>query len=220
VSVSLEGGPTTVLASAPIVNPGTFGPGMVATDGVNVYFAAMDGTRSVPLAGGPARMLTAHTGAAALVGSNLLVADSSAGAIFSVPIGGGQASTIVSNLSGSLGPLIACDTGLCWGSGSVSGALIPQSSGAITELGPTGVPTTIVDFGPVYRLAFDGTYFFASTLADGLGALIVVPLAGGAEFGTNNATGFAVDDDCVYIADVGSDSIYSISKSSLTDAGP
>jgi hypothetical protein len=50
--------------------------------------------------------------------------------------------------------------------------------------------------------------------------LIVVPLAGGAEFGTNNATGFAVDDDCVYIADVGSDSIYSISKSSLTDAGP
>ncbi|HEX3345791.1 MAG TPA: hypothetical protein VHS09_14505, partial [Polyangiaceae bacterium] len=90
VRIALQGGDTTVLASASLGAAASPRPnGMIVTDGQNVYFAAKDGTLSVPLAGGAVKTLTTHTGALAVVGSSVVVADTAAEGVFSVPIAGG-----------------------------------------------------------------------------------------------------------------------------------
>lgn len=85
VRTDLKGGGATVLASGSGAQGSVFG---LATDGQNVYFAEQDGVRSVPLAGGPVRTLTAHTGALAVVGSNLVIADSLAQGVFAGAVRG------------------------------------------------------------------------------------------------------------------------------------
>jgi hypothetical protein len=216
VRIGLQGGTSTVLASGSIVPATIFGPnGILATDGQNVYFAAQDGTKSVPLAGGAVQTLTTHTGAVAVVGSNVVIADSTAEGVFSVPTGGGPATTLAANLSGDLGPIVSCGSGVCWAS-AVEVSPSQQGTGTLTQLGPIGSPVTLLqDPGlyVVYRLAFDGTEFFATTLADASpGFLVRIAGAGGAPVPIGPGSGLAVDDECLYLGDVPA-GVYSVAKS-------
>jgi hypothetical protein len=215
VRVGLDGSNRTILFSGTISSSSIFGPaGTLATDGKNAYFAAQDGVRSVPLAGGAAPVLTTHTGAMALVGSNVVVADSTAEGIFSVPAAGGPVTALTTGLSGNLGPVVACGSSLCWASEIEVG---PSMVGTETlqELGPSGPPTTLSQGDAlyvVYRLVFDGTEFFATTLADASeGTLVRVPAAGGSPASGAFGSGVAVDDECLYVADTAS-GVYSVAK--------
>jgi hypothetical protein len=217
VRVGLEGGPTVVLASAPMVEASILGPaGILATDGKDVYFAAQNGTWTVPVTGGSPHILTSHTGALALVGSNVLVADTSDEAIFSVPTTGGPAGVRVSNLSGGLGPVLSCGVNLCWGSvlpPEAGSYAYPGPGSALMQLDPAGAVTTLENVGPIYRLAFDGTNFFVASAA-GLGELARVPADGGPGGGPIGVgTGLAIDDECLYVGDVTGYGVYSVARS-------
>jgi hypothetical protein len=77
---------------------------------------------------------------------------------------------------------------------------------ALQELGPSG-PPTILSQDPalyvVYRLVFDGTEFFATILADiSEGILARIPAKGGSPVSGAFGSGLAVDDQCLYVADV------------------
>jgi hypothetical protein len=219
VRVGLDGSDRTVLFSGSISPSTIFGPaGTLATDGKNAYFSAQDGVRSVPLAGGAATVLTTHTGAMALVGSNVVIADTSAEGIFSVPAAGGPVTAIATGLSGNLGPVVACGSSICWASET---EVAPSMAGTETlqELGPSGSPMTLsqgVALYVVYRLVFDGTEFFATTLADAsIGTLVRVSAAGGSPATGAFGSGVAVDDDCLYVADTAS-GVYSVAKADWT----
>ncbi len=213
VRIGLQGGPTTVLASDRIARGTIFGPNAVlASDGQNVYFAAADGTKSVPLAGGAVQTLTAHTGSIALVGSDLVVADSTAEGLYRVPSGGGAETTLVTGLSGQLGPVVGCGSTVCW-AGAVEVTPSQQGTGTLMQLGPSGAHTLASDpaLYVVYRLAFDGSTFFATMLADAsIGTLATVPADGGSPSGGGSGSGLAVDDECLYLAGV--QGVYSIQK--------
>jgi hypothetical protein len=215
VRMGLDGSDRTVLFSGSISPATIFGPaGILATDAKNAYFAAQDGVRSVPLAGGAATVLTTHTGAIALIGSNVVVADSAAGGIFSVPAAGGAVTAVTTGLSGTLGPVVACGSAICW----ASAVDVPPSmvgTGTLQQLGPSGPPTTLsqgVILYVVYRLVFDGTDFFATTLADtSVGGLVSLPAAGGPPTSGVFGSGLAIDDQCLYVADISS-GVYSVAK--------
>ncbi len=90
----------------------------------------------------------------------------------------------------------------------------------LQELGPSGPPTTLSQGAAlyaVYRLVFDGTEFFATMTADAsVGTLTRIPATGGpppvtAGFGS----GVAVDDECLYVADVAA-GVYSVAKTAWT----
>jgi hypothetical protein len=215
VRVGLDGSNRTVLFSGNISPSTIFGPaGTLATDGTDAYFAAQDGVRSVPLTGGAATLLTTHTGAMTLVGSNVVVADSTAEGIFSVPAAGGPVTTRTTGLSGNLGPVVACGSSICWAS---EDEVAPSMAGTETlqELGSSGPPMTLSQGGAlyvVYRLVFDGTEFFATTLADASeGTLVRIPAAGGSPGTGAFGSGVAVDDECLYVADTVS-GVYSVAK--------
>jgi hypothetical protein len=215
VRVGLDGSDRTVLFSGAIPLSDIFGPaGTLATDGKNAYFAAQDGVRSVPLSGGAATVLTTHTGAMALIGSNVVVADSSAESIFSVPAAGGTVTAITTGLSGNLGPIVGCGNSICWASEIEVGPPIAGTE-TLQELGPSGPPTVLSQgeaLYVVYRLVFDGTEFFATTLADeSFGWLVRVPAAGGPPASYGPGSGVAVDDECLYVADTGT-GVYSVAK--------
>jgi hypothetical protein len=215
VRVGLDGSDRTVLFAGSISPSTIFGPaGTLATDGKNAYFAAQDGVRSVPLAGGAATVLTTHTGALALIGSNVVVADSGAEGIFSVPAAGGPVTAVTTGLSGDLGPVVACGSAICWAS-AVEVAPSAVGTGALLELGPSGPPTTLsqgVALYVVHRLVFDGTDFFATTLADtSAGELLRVPAAGAPPGSGVRGSGLAIDDECLYVANIDS-GVYSIAR--------
>ena len=220
VRVGLDGSDRTVLFSESIDSSAIFGPaGIVTTDGKNAYFAAQDGVRSVPLGGGAVTVLTTQTGALALVGSKIVIADSSAESIFSVPAAGGPVTALATGLSGNLGPVVACASSICWASEVEVGPSV-QGTAMLQELGPSGPPTTLSQGAAlyaVYRLVFDGTEFFATMTADAsVGTLTRIPATGGpppvtAGFGS----GVAVDDECLYVADVAA-GVYSVAKTAWT----
>jgi hypothetical protein len=215
VRVGLDGTDRTVLFSGSISPSSIFGPaGTLATDGKNAYFAAQDGVRSIPLTGGAATVLTTHTGAMALVGSNVVVADSTAEGIFSVPAAGGPVTAVTTGLTGNLGPVVACGSAICWAS-EIEVAPSMAGTETLQELGPSGPPTTLSQGGAlyvVYRLVFDGSDFFATTLADAsLGTLVKVPAAGGPPTSGAFGSGLAIDADCLYVADTAS-GVYSVAK--------
>ena len=85
----------------------------------------------------------------------------------------------------------------------------------LQQLGPSGPPTTLSQGAAlyvVYRLVFDGTDFFATTLADAsAGSLSRVPAAGGPPTSGAFGSGLAIDDECLYVADTGS-GVYSVAK--------
>lgn len=215
VRMGLDGSDRTVLFSGSISPATIFGPtGILATDGTNAYFAAQDGVRSVPLAGGAATVLTTHTGSIALIGSNVVVADSAAGGIFSVPAAGGPVTAVTTGLSGNLGPVVACGGAICWTSEVEVGPSMPGTE-TLQQLGPSGPPMTLSQGGNlyvVYRLVFDGTDFFATTLADtSVGGLVRVPADGGSPTSGVFGSGLAIDDECLYVADLSS-GVYSVAK--------
>jgi hypothetical protein len=219
VKIGLQGGPRTVLASRTLGAGVSFEERMLATDGQNVYFAAQEGTRSVPLDGGEVQTLSTHTGALAVVGSSVVIADSTAGGLFSVPTAGGATTRIAADTSDDLGPVVACGSAVCWAS-AVGVAPNQQGTGSLMQLAPSGAVTALSSapslYG-MYRLLFDGSTFFGSTVGDA-GAEDVIRLAGtgGTPVVVTPATGIAVDDECLYTGDV-SFGVYSSAKGS---AGP
>jgi hypothetical protein len=223
VRIGLQGGDRTVLASGRIPSSTIFGPsGILATDGQHVFFAVEDGTKSVPLAGGAVQTLTTHTGSLAVVGSNVVIADSSAGTVFSVPIAGGPVSTLATNLSGDLGPVLGCGKDICWASAlPVSPA--QSGTGAIMQLGSAGAPATLSEGGGLYvvhRLVFNGTDFFATRLADASsGSVVRIAGAGGAPVSMGSGSGLAIDDECLYTGDV-LQGVYSVAKTYRGDLLP
>jgi hypothetical protein len=217
VKIALPGGAGTVLASGPVVATDSyFGPsGILATDGQNVYFATPDGTQSVPLAGGMVQTLTTHTGALTVAGANIVIADSSAGGIFSVPIEGGPATLLATSPAGDLGPVLSCGADICWAS-AVEVSPSQVGTATLVQLGPMGVPATLSEdpaLYVVYRLVFDGSEFFATMLRDlSFGSLATIPAAGGPPFSMGPGSGLAIDDECLYVADaIGG--VYSVAKS-------
>ncbi len=222
VRVGLQGGSRTVLASASIEAGTIFGPsGILATDGTDVYFAASDGTRAVPLAGGAARMLTSHTGPLTIVGTNLVIADSAAEGVFTVPLAGGDPAAIASNLSGNLGPILGCGSNICWAS-AVPVSPSEPGTGQLMQLAPAGgTPVSLAasdDLYVVNHLAFDGTAFYATMLADvSFGVLARVPAAGGAPMMAAGGDGLAIDDECLYVGDV-THGVYSVAKAQWASA--
>jgi hypothetical protein len=214
--IGLQGGDSTVLASAPIVPSTIFGPaGILATDGQNVYFAAQDGTKSVPLSGGTIQTLTTHTGAVTVAGTNVVIADGSTGGVFSVPIGGGPVTPLATNLASDLGPVLSCGANICWAS-AVPVSPSQGGTGAIMQLGPTGASATLSEdpgLYVVYRLVFDGSEFFATMLSDAsVGTLATIPAAGGPPISMGSGSGLAIDDECLYTGDV-INGVYSVAKS-------
>jgi hypothetical protein len=214
VRVGLQGGESRVLASASIAPATIFGPaGILATDGQNVYFAAEDGTKKVALAGGPVEALTTHTGALAVVGTNLVIADGAAGGVFSVPIAGGAATALATNLPGCLGPILSCGQNICWAS-AVEVGPSQLGTGSLMQLDPSGSLVTLSDgFYVAYRLQFDGTDFFATLLADlSFGSVVRVPAAGGTPVSIGRGgSGLALDDECLYVGNV-IFGVYSVTK--------
>lgn len=215
VRVNLDGADPTVLFAGDISSTNIFGPsGTLATDGANAYFAAQDGVRSVPLSGGAATTLTAHTGAMALVGSSVVIADTSAEGIFSVPTGGGPVTALATGLSGNLGPIAPCGDSVCFASELEVGAAM-KGTEQLQRLDPSGQVTSLSQGSAlyvVYRLAFDGTDFFATMLADvSAGTLARIPAMGGTPVIGGVGAGLAVDDTCLYVADI-ADGVYSIAK--------
>lgn len=215
VRVNLDGADPTVLFAGDISSTNIFGPsGTLATDGANAYFAAQDGVRSVPLSGGAATTLTAHTGAMALVGSSIVIADTSAEGIFSVPTGGGPVTALATGLSGNLGPIAPCGDSVCFASELEVGAAM-KGTEQLQRLDPSGQVTSLSQGSAlyvVYRLAFDGTDFFATMLADvSAGTLARIPAMGGTPVIGGVGAGLAVDDTCLYVADI-ADGVYSIAK--------
>jgi hypothetical protein len=197
----------------------TVGPtGTLVTDGNNAYFATSGGVMSVPPAGGQARMLTTHTGGIALVGSSVVVADSAAGAISRVPTAGGSATTLVSGLKDKLGPIVGCGLTVCWAT-EVQQTPTTQGTANLQQLAASGGVTTLSQGQAqgeayfVYRLLFDGTEFFATVDADiSPGVLARVPASGGTPLlWRPPGNGIAVDDECLYVADV-EDGVYSVTK--------
>jgi len=218
VRMGLQGGPITVLASVsadavldPLPSP------LLATDGQNVYFAAPDGTKSVPLAGGAVQTLTTHTGGVAVVGSNVVIADTAAESVFSVPTVGGTETILAANLTGDLGPIVSCGAAVCWVSAVPVGAS-QQGTGQLVQLGPTGAPVTLSQ-GPglyaMYGLLFDGAEFFATAIGDASpGSVERIAGTGGTPTYLGTGSGVAVDDECLYTGDPVS-GVYSVAKSSL-----
>jgi hypothetical protein len=224
VRIGLDGSDRTVLFSGDVAVASIFGPaGTLVTDGKNAYFATGGGVMSVPLSGGPATTLTTHTGAIALVGSSVVVADSAAGGLFRVPVAGGSATTLVSGLTGNLGPVVACGSSVCWASEVEVGPSM-QGTATLQQLDASGGATTLSQGDAlyvVYRLLFDGTEFFATMLADAsVGSLARVPAAGGTPVvGGDFGAGIAVDDECLYVADI-IDGVYSVAKDAWMLAPP
>ena len=224
VRVGLDGSDRTVLFSGDVDVASIFGPaGTLVTDGKNAYFATGGGVMSVPLAGGPPTTLTTHTGAIALVGPSVVVADSAAGGLFRVPVAGGSATTLVSGLTGNLGPVVACGSSVCWASEVEVGPSM-QGTATLQQLDASGAATTLSQGDAlyvVYRMLFDGTEFFATMLADAsVGTLARVPAAGGTPaLGGDFGAGIAVDDECLYVADI-VDGVYSVTKDAWMLAPP
>ena len=187
---------------------------------MDIYFAASDGTKAVPLAGGDVRALTTHTGPLVIIGSNLVIADSMAESIFSIPLSGGDPVAIASNLSGSLGPIVACGPNVCWAS-AVPVAPSQPGTAQLMQLAPPGMPVSLAESNDLYvvhHLAFDGSSFYATMLADAsIGVLARVPAGGGAPMLGGFGDGLALDDECIYVGDVVK-GVYSVAKAGWSQA--
>lgn len=215
VRMDLLGDEKSVLATAPITNATLFGPhGILATDGQSVYFSAQDGTKRVSLEGGAVETLTNHTGPLAVVGSNVVIADESEGALFSIPLEGGPETILAANLTGTLGHVLSCGTDICWTSTVPDiGTIGPSGTGSLMRLGSSGGPIVLTtELYGTHRLVFDGSDFFV-TKTLGIGASLVrIPDTGGPPIDMGIGDGLAIDDACLYTGTV-TRGVYSVAKS-------
>jgi hypothetical protein len=215
VRMGLDGSDHKVLFSGSMPGNTIFASSVLATDGQNVYFATEGGVDRVALAGGPPTLLTTHTGAIALVGSNVVVADSSAEALYSVPAVGGSVSTLTGS-AGNLGPVLSCGNAVCWAS-EVPVAPSQEGIETLHRLVPGGTAENIAQstyLYTVYHLLFDGTDFYGTVMADASpGMLIDLPaIAGAAVQAGGLGSGLAMDSQCLYVGNVVV-GVYSVQKS-------
>jgi hypothetical protein len=200
--VPLDGGPATTLATA----SGRV-MGFTANDST-VYFVDQGGVKSVPAAGGSVQTLTdaipeSVTGIA-LVGVNLIVttvnlADTSGGAVFSVPFQGGTPTLLAAQQSSASFPM-ACGADVCWWTGAPASAMGPTGPGFIARL-QNGSVTTISALVYPWSVAFDGSNFFETVGCDICSGTLVRIAASGRPATTMTPAGFAaVDDECVYFS--------------------
>jgi hypothetical protein len=212
-SVPLDGGPGSVLATT----HGSISGGL-ATDGALVYFSDADGTKSVSLAGGSVATVTGDTGEPALVGSNLIIAESASGNLVSLPPSGGPA-TVLASAPGRTSNPFACGSALCWLTypPPQSGVTVGSGTIALMELS-AGTTKTLSQSAPMpWRILFDGTNFLETQVG---GSLLRVPGGGGDAADTGlAATGVAVDESCVYLSDVAG-GIRSVDRAYVASAHP
>jgi hypothetical protein len=168
-------------------------------------------------------VLTAHTGAMAIVGGNIVVADSTAESVYAVPATGDAAATpLVTGLTGNLGPLVGCGNDVCLVSEVEVG---PSQVGIATlqEIKSNGAVTPLVTSGDLYiaaRLLFDGTTFYGTTGGDvSTGIAFSIPVGGGVASVIGQGMGIVVDDSCVYLANV-SGGVVALQKESFMLAQP
>jgi hypothetical protein len=214
LSVALAGGKPTTLASG----LSTGWRGGITTDGDSVYWADSDGVHSAPVAGGPARTITAQSALmASRVGEALILDDENAGNILSIPIDGGAATTLA---TGQVNPVAAqgCGGGnICWSDeGALTGRASLTAQGAeIVRRDPSGQLTVLL--APGVRsgtLLFDGQSLFSMTGDCCVGAIMRITLDGSSHvtLATTPGSGpIAVDDECVYFGNP-AEGIFSINK--------
>lgn len=182
------GGTTTTLAS------GQSNATSVATDGVDLYWFGSNGIFKQYLSGGTPVSLAAATPAGAdaiaVDASNVYWLDASGGSsLLSVPIGGGQVSTMASNLGGTQNFVwgLALDSQRIYWSATSSIGALPIGGGTATTLASSqNVPNGIASDGTnVYWVNHgDGTIMrapagggTAQTIASGQGQLQAVSIA-------------------------------------------
>jgi hypothetical protein len=188
VSVPTDGGNPTVLATA-----NGLAHALVADD-QNVYFVDREATKSVPLRGGPVRIVARTVPFSLSVkGGALVLADFTGNTVSSVPVEGGPVTILAKDQPGPLYPL-ACGPNLCWVNGSASG-------GDLMQLPPNGTPAVLAaPPSEPHDLAFDGKNFFVTTGGGGLW-LYRIPSTGGTPVLAESEPGITnmpLDESCLY----------------------
>jgi hypothetical protein len=207
LSVSSSGG-----AAVTLTTTAGLARALVADD-ESVYFVDDEGTKSVPLTGGPARTLTSERPYSLLVaGSTLYLASlSEPGRLSSIPVGGGPV-TVLADES-ALGPLL-CGDGVCWMSGAALDASLKQRA-------PDGSSSVLsTGLRQPHDLVFDGRHFFVTTDAGGMN-LRRIPAGGGTAdiiHGGAGISSLALDDACLYWSQLSG--IYTWSLTAATAATP
>ena len=216
VRAPLNGGTTATLATT-MSSLGDW-PTPLATDGQYIYFPDGDGAKRVPLEGGSIDVVSRHTGAIALIGPNIIVADGVGGNVYSVPAAGGSETLLASMQSGASNPVTCADNQLCFATtvGSQGNGPGMVAAGAINALPLGGVPRILSQgpsLWPAWRMIVDGDSILLSTLGDAShGNLMRIPAAGGApSLLIPDVNGLALDDECLYAASDGG--IYSVARS-------
>jgi hypothetical protein len=205
VRVGLDGSNPTVLYSGLTTSLSYVEglPGILASDGTAVYIATERGVLSVPLAGGTPTTLTTQVGPIALNGPNLLVAAPAtdfgrSSTLYSVPTSGGPTAAVVT-VNDDIDIIVRCGDSMCIVS-DLGALQAVDSSGAVTMLAQGAALTA------VYRMLYDGTQFFVTTIGNttavNLGSLLRVPASGGTPVSGGEGSGIAVDSACLYVADI------------------
>jgi hypothetical protein len=174
---------------------------LLLSDGT-VYFSDGDGTKSVPLAGPTAKLLTAQVAFSLTIwNQKLVLADFGGGSLYTVPLDGGVATPIATMQSGPLYPVVAGQD-LVWAN---AGDLMNPAGANLSRLTTSGGTPAVISSGNAlfhpHGLVFDGTNFYIT--ADAGPDLAKVPAAGGTPTiiaSLDLDAGLAVDDTCIYVA--------------------
>ena len=209
---------------SPITLARTKGPvRSLVTDGTRLFFADDAGISSVPIAGGAAQMLSSRTGMLALVGPNLVLADSSAGSLLAIPKTGGAPTVLAADQS-EPGHPVDCDGDVCWIDAFPCAGLPPgdtcvvgEGEGAIMRMAMSGAPITLARDPTLYwatGMVFDGASFFVTTGADASpdGLLTRTAAGGGAPIVIGSADSIAIAGGRVYVLDY-IEGVYSVPTS-------
>jgi hypothetical protein len=178
--------PTTLALTSGLANA-------LGADEQNVYFVDNEGTKSVPLTGGPVRTLSDQTPFSIMVaGSTLYLAGlGEQGTLSSVPIDGGPVTVLATE--DALHP-VSCGESVCWMNG-------PALDMRLRQLVPGGSPTTLATgFREPHDVVFDGQHFFVAT-GPGRVYLARISAAGGrVDLIQERAlmSSLALDDACLY----------------------
>ena len=171
VKIPIAGGAPATLATTTSMIVGS-----IAVDATNVYFSTGTEVMKVAIAGGtPASVGPAFSKAVglALDGTNIYVADQTAGTVTAVPLGGGSPKTLV---TGETSPsAVAVDaTDLFFIDATANGALkrVPLAGGAATTLAQLNTTPGSLALGP-------STVYFTTIYANG-GEVRSVAKGGGA----------------------------------------
>jgi hypothetical protein len=177
-----------------------------------------------------------------IAGSDLLIANSTSGNVFRVPLAGGPTTAIAGGQFHPAEP-IGCGADVCWlvtGLAPPPGPILGFDANGMPVMAPLGFdcgplasecvvggivrmrmgapPETLFlsrDLQWLGQFAFDGSDFLLSLGADiSPGWTFRVNGAGGSAVGIDpSGYGFAVDDDCFYAATI--DGVFSVAKSAL-----